>query len=126
MVVSMALALIGIGLAYLFYGGGYRDPARRFPEGAPGFVKLVQDKFRIDELYDAIIIRPLRKLAQGIFFVVDRVIIDKVLVEGSAAVVGVVGRVARSLQGGDGQSYMPISSCQSGRLPKADGASSPG
>ena len=83
MVVSTALAFVGIGLAYVFYGGGYREPARRFAEGAPGFVKLVQDKFRIDELYDALIIRPIRKVSRAIFFVVDRVIIDKILVEGS-------------------------------------------
>jgi NADH-quinone oxidoreductase subunit L len=108
MVLSTGLALVGIGLAYLFYGGGYREPARQFAAGAPGFVKLVQDKFRIDELYDALIIRPVRKVSRAIFFVVDRVIVDKILVEGSAAIVGVTGRIARTFQVGDGQSYMAV------------------
>ena len=108
MALSTLLAFVGIGLAYAFYGGGYRERAKAFAEGAPGFVKLVQDKFRIDELYDAVFIRPLRKLSQGIFFVVDRVIVDKILVEGSATVVGVFGRIARTFQTGDGQSYMAV------------------
>ena len=51
MVVATALALVGIGLAWLFYGGGYREPARKFAAAFPELVKLVQDKFRIDELY---------------------------------------------------------------------------
>jgi NADH-quinone oxidoreductase subunit L len=107
--VATVLALVGIGLAWVFYGGGYREPAAKFASAVPRFVALVRDKFRIDELYDAIIIRPLRKLSQGIFFVVDRVLIDKILVEGVGGLVSVASRVARSLQaGGDGQGYMAV------------------
>ena len=47
------LALLGIGLAWLFYGGGYREPVAQVRGRAPKLVKLVQDKFRIDELYDS-------------------------------------------------------------------------
>jgi NADH-quinone oxidoreductase subunit L len=108
MVASVVLALAGIGLAYLFYGGGYREPARKFAAAAPRFVRLVRDKFRIDELYDFLIIRPLKRLAKAIFFVVDRILIDKILVEGSAAVVDVCGRIARAVQGGDVQRYMAV------------------
>jgi NADH-quinone oxidoreductase subunit L len=108
MVASTALALVGIGLAYAFYGGGYRDPARRFAAASPGFVKLVQDKFRIDELYDALIIRPIRALSRGIYRFVDRIIVDKILVEGTGAIVDVFARIARAFQGGDGQRYMAV------------------
>jgi NADH-quinone oxidoreductase subunit L len=48
---STLIALAGIGLAYLFYGGGYRAPAHAFARRAPGLVALVRDKFRVDELY---------------------------------------------------------------------------
>jgi NADH-quinone oxidoreductase subunit L len=106
--IASALAAIGIGVAYLFYGGGYRAPAKKFAESFPGLVRLVQDKFRIDELYDFLIIRPLKRLSQGIYFIVDRILIDKILVEGTAAIVDVFGRLARAVQVGDGQRYMAV------------------
>jgi NADH-quinone oxidoreductase subunit L len=106
---ATVLALAGIVGAWMFYGGGYREPAAKFANLFPRFVSLVRDKFRIDELYDALIIRPIKKLAEGIFFVVDRVLIDKILVEGVGGLVSVASRVARSIQsGGDGQGYMAV------------------
>src|SRR5262249_40175159 len=73
---------------------------------APRFVALVRDKFRVDELYDAIFIRPLRKLSEWLFKIADRIVIDKILVEGVGMVVDVFGRFARFLQLGDAQRYM--------------------
>jgi hypothetical protein len=40
--VSLALAVGGIVLAYGFYGGGYREPARKFAAALPGLVRLAQ------------------------------------------------------------------------------------
>jgi NADH-quinone oxidoreductase subunit L len=108
MVASTLLAVIGIALAAVFYRGGYKEPARRFAAAFPGFVRLVQDKFRVDELYDTLIIRPVRSFARGLFRFVDRILIDKVVVEGTAAVVDVFSRIARAVQGGDGQRYMAV------------------
>ena len=68
----------------------------------------MQDKFRIDELYNFLFVRPIRALSRWIFFVVDRIIIDKILVGGSAALVDVFGRIARIVQMGDGQRYMAV------------------
>ncbi|HEY7376021.1 MAG TPA: NADH-quinone oxidoreductase subunit L [Polyangia bacterium] len=108
MVVSALLAGLGIALAAAFYWRGYQAPAIRFAESYPGFVRLVQDKFRIDELYDRAIIRPVRAFARGLYAFVDRVIVDKILVEGTALVVDVFSRIARAVQGGDGQRYMAV------------------
>jgi NADH-quinone oxidoreductase subunit L len=106
MVVSTVIALAGIGLAYVFYGGGYRAPAVKFAAAFPGFVRLVRDKFRVDELYDRVFVRPIRRIGKGIFFFVDRILIDKILVEGTAALTNVLARVPRWFQNGDGQGYM--------------------
>jgi NADH-quinone oxidoreductase subunit L len=106
MVGSVVLALGGMGLAWIFYGGGYREPAHQVAFQFPRFVALVRDKFRVDELYDAIFIRPLRKLSEWLFKVADRILIDKILVEGIGTVVDVFGRFARFLQLGDAQRYM--------------------
>jgi NADH-quinone oxidoreductase subunit L len=104
--ISTVLALTGIALAHVFYGGGYRAPAAKFAAAFPGFVQLVRDKFRVDELYGAVIIRPVRKLSVALFRIVDRVIIDQILVGGTAAVVDVLGRISRVFQAGDAQRYM--------------------
>jgi NADH-quinone oxidoreductase subunit L len=106
--VSTALAAIGFVIAMGFYLGGYREPARRFAAAFPGFVRLVQDKFRVDELYDAILIRPIKALARGLYTFVDRILIDKILVEGTGVLVDVFSRIARAVQGGDGQRYMAV------------------
>ncbi len=105
-VLSVLLAAAGIGLAFFFYGGGYREPAHQVAFQFPRFVALVRDKFRVDELYDAIFIRPLRKLSEWLFKLADRILIDKILVEGVGMVVDVFGRFARFLQLGDAQRYM--------------------
>jgi hypothetical protein len=108
MAVSTLLAVIGIAAAAAFYRGGYKAPARAFAAKFPGFVRLVQDKFRIDELYDTVLIRPIRAFSRGVFAFVDRIIVDKILVEGTGLIVDVFSRLARSLQGGDGQRYMAV------------------
>jgi len=105
---SIAIAGAGILLAYLFYGGGYRRPAVAFGNSAPPLVRLVRDKFRVDELYGFLIVRPIRMVARGLFLVVDRVLIDKVLVHGAALIVDVSGRLARTVQAGDAQRYVAI------------------
>jgi NADH-quinone oxidoreductase subunit L len=61
MVGATLLALLGIGLAWLFYGGGYREPSRKFAAAFPKLVKLAQDKFRIDEVYQFLIVRPIKR-----------------------------------------------------------------
>jgi NADH-quinone oxidoreductase subunit L len=106
MAVSTVIALVGIGLAYAFYGGGYREPAKKFAAAFPGFVQLVRDKFRVDELYAAVFVRPIKRIGQGLYFFVDRILIDKLLVEGTGALTGLLARVPRWFQNGDGQGYM--------------------
>src|SRR5450432_4105195 len=105
-VVSVVIAVIGMVLAWVFYGGGYREPAKKFAAAVPGFLKLVRDKFRIDELYAALFVRPIKRVGQGIYFFVDRILIDKLLVEGTGALTSLVARVPRWFQNGDGQGYM--------------------
>ena len=85
------------------------EPARRFAAArSPASSSLVQDKFRVDELYDALIIRPIKRCRARPVPFVDRIIIDKILVEGIGVVVDVFARIARAFQGGDGQRYMAV------------------
>ncbi len=60
------------------------------------------------ELYGLIIIRPLKALSRALFRFVDRILIDQVLVHGSALVIDVAARVARTFQVGDVQRYLAV------------------
>ncbi len=104
--VSTVIAAVGIGLAFMFFGGGAREPAHAFVRTLPGPVALVRDKFRIDELYAFLIVRPIRYLAQGLFYVADRFLIDKLMVNILPFFVGVAARAARILQVGDAQRFI--------------------
>jgi NADH-quinone oxidoreductase subunit L len=108
MATSSIVALAGIGLAYVFFGGGYRQPAQAFAEKMPGFVALVRDKFRVDELYAKILLRPFRLLCDIVFQLVDRILIDKILIGGWTLVADTVGRVFRFFQAGDVQRYLAV------------------
>jgi NADH-quinone oxidoreductase subunit L len=105
---STAIALLGIWLGYLFYGGGYRAPAVAFAQKMPGLVRLVRDKFRVDELYGFLVVRPLRWLCHALFLVVDRVLIDRILVGAGAFAVDLAGRAFRFVQAGDVQRYLAV------------------
>jgi NADH-quinone oxidoreductase subunit L len=105
---SVLLAAAGAGVAWVFFGGGYRPPARAFVAAVPRLVALVRDKFRIDELYDLIIVRPIKALSRGLFLVVDRILIDRILVHGFVLAVDLFGRVARLFQTGDAQRYVAV------------------
>jgi NADH-quinone oxidoreductase subunit L len=105
---STVLAAIGIGLAYLFYGGGYRSPARGFGATFPGLISLARQAFKVDQLYDLIIIRPLKALSRALFRFVDRILIDQVMVHGTALVVDIASRVTRTFQVGDVQRYLAV------------------
>jgi NADH-quinone oxidoreductase subunit L len=106
--ISTVIALAGIGLAYVFYGGGYRAPAHAFAQRLPGLVSLARDKFRIDELYGFIIVRPLQAICRVVFQIVDRILIDKVLIGGWAFVADLAGRACRFVQVGDVQRYLAV------------------
>ena len=108
---AMVLALGGIGLACVFYGGGYREPARRFAAAAsPSFVKLVQRQVpHRRALRVPVIVRPVKRIGEAIYFFVDRILIDKILV-GVPAAVGRLLRPARAQVPGSGdvQRYMAV------------------
>ena len=108
MLMSTAIAISGIVLAKLFFGGGVREPARRFVAALPRLVAAVRGKFFVDEIYDWLVVRPLHGLARGFFVAVDRVLIDKLLVGGWTALVDTVGRLLRLVQAGDVQRYLAI------------------
>jgi len=105
--VATASGLIGIGLAWTLYGKGPSPWVDRFTAGAGRpLYQASRNKLWVDELYDLILIRPFRVLAQGLLSVVDRFVIDTVVVNGSAVVMATFSRVVSWIQNGQVQRYL--------------------
>jgi NADH-quinone oxidoreductase subunit L len=62
----------------------------------------------VDELYDAVVVGPLKKVAHALWRFVDAFVIDGLLVNGTARAVAAFGSVFRVLQNGDAQRYAAV------------------
>jgi NADH-quinone oxidoreductase subunit L len=103
---SVLVAVAGWMVARRFYVGFEPfAPARRLAERFPFVHKLLLNKYWVDELYDAAVIRPIHGLARFLWKVVDVVIIDTLFVNGSAFVVELTGDFLRFLQTGNVRNY---------------------
>jgi NADH-quinone oxidoreductase subunit L len=102
-------ALLGGGAAAFAYLKFFPS---RVGQPVPAFARAVRrtalNKFYVDELYEFIIIRPVKFVAFILFRVVDALVIDTVLVRGTAYVTEKVGLGLRRLQTGDAQAYAAI------------------
>ncbi len=103
MLIATVLAIAGATVAYVFY--------IRMP-GLPMVLswrlrrvyELLLDKYRIDELYNAIIVAPYVRLSTFLWKIVDQELIDG-FVNGLAGAVGANGRLWRQAQTGNVQHY---------------------
>ena len=102
--VSVAVAIIGILVAWNWYAKRRGEPAARVAASFPALYRLVAEKFRIDELYGVLFVKPFAWLARVLWKVVDVLIIDGVLNAG-AFLVELVGDVLRFLQTGNVRNY---------------------
>ena len=102
--VSVAAALAGLLIARNWYVRQQGRPADRIAASFPAAYALVAEKFRVDELYDAILVRPFDRLALVLWKVVDVLVIDGILNAG-AFLVELVGDLLRFLQTGNVRNY---------------------
>jgi NADH-quinone oxidoreductase subunit L len=99
--ISVLLVFVG---GYVTYAGWVRshegDPARVLGRYRPA----VERAFYVDELYDALFVRPARGLARGVVFA-DRVVVDT-YVEGSGTTARLAAAALRLTQTGNVQTYL--------------------
>ena len=95
---ATASALLGIALAFVFYR---RTPAlpSRLASRFPGVYRLLAGKYFIDEVYDAVVVRPLVRGAEKVYERFDLRVIDGAL-NGSAVAAGLAGKGLNFLQSG--------------------------
>jgi NADH-quinone oxidoreductase subunit L len=84
-VLSVGLALAGILLARSLYGGdGGAERGLAFEERYPTLHRLLANKWYVDELYDALVVRPLYGLSWVFYRVVDMLVVDGSIRAGAA------------------------------------------
>jgi NADH-quinone oxidoreductase subunit L len=77
MLLSVAIALAGIGLAWRFYGRDRGlERGHAIADRFPGLHRLLVHKYYVDEIYDAAIVRPLRALSRFFWKGIDGKVID--------------------------------------------------
>jgi len=105
---AVAIAVTGIWLARTRLDPAALVPAARAP-AETGFQKLLLEKWRVDELYDAAIVRPIVWVSRNVLWkVVDAIAIDGLAVNGTAVVARTVGWLGTRLQTGQVGTYVTL------------------
>ncbi len=104
MIVSTLVAFAGIGVATVFF---LRRPERadRLAASMPGLHRLLLNKYYVDEIYDAVVVQPVKRVSQTFLWRG----MDAGLIDGSVNAVGHIVRgwsaVLRRLQTGSVRAY---------------------
>jgi NADH-quinone oxidoreductase subunit L len=105
---AWAIALGGSLIGFFMYGRGWLKLPAALATALPKTYALMVDKFRVDELYEAAVIGPLKSLAHGLWRFVDVTIIDGLFVNGIPRLLGFLGGTLRLAQNGDIQRYAAL------------------
>jgi NADH-quinone oxidoreductase subunit L len=90
---------VGTALAWWMYVARKGEPARRAADALPALYRLVLDKWRVDELYDATVIAAVDSLAET-SAAFDRAFVDGIIARLTALVVAAAGTILRAFQNG--------------------------
>ena len=100
MIVSVIVALAGIGIAAYFFLKNRQAADRAAPRSFPASTACCRTSYYVDEIYDAAVVQPIHIVSEdGLWKGVDAGVIDRT-VNGVAGVVGGSGEVLRRLQTG--------------------------
>ena len=103
MATSVSVAAVGISLAYFFYVARPEIPGQ-LAQQAAALYRLIQNKYYVDELYDATVVKPIVAGSRLLWRWFDVAVVDGA-VNGAAAFVAGNARLWRRLQTGNVQHY---------------------
>lgn len=101
--IAVAGALFSIGLAYTMYVKEKQVPSE--DQQYFGLGKVIYNKMYIDEIYDALFVKPIQKVSEILHKVVDQILIDGI-VNLTARVTMTSGNIIRSIQTGQSAYYI--------------------
>jgi NADH-quinone oxidoreductase subunit L len=103
MMVSSLIAIVGIALAAFMYLKRPTLPDT-LAAGFPGVYQFLLNKGHVDDLYDAVIVQPVKALSEGVLWRFDAKVIDGA-VNGAGRAVVETGSVVRQIQTGSMRAY---------------------
>ena len=103
---STLVAATGVGLAFAMYRAGPSEQAAQLTASARPIHNILYGKYYVDELYDLVIVRGLRWVAQALFHVVDRLVIDLGMVRVPGYILLGLSQLGRLAQDGEVQTYL--------------------
>lgn len=101
-IVMAAGTLAGLGgifVAYSIYLGADGAPARNLAAQFPRLHALLMDKWRVDELYEAVVLRPIHFFGYALAGI-DKAFVDGLLARATALVTSLAGRATARMQTG--------------------------
>jgi NADH-quinone oxidoreductase subunit L len=105
---AWGVAAVGTAIAWAMYAGAWREAPEKLARTFPALYRFAYEKFRVDELYEAIVLEPVKYVAYILWRVVDVFAIDGLFVNGAARTVALVGGAVRVFQNGDVQRYAAV------------------
>jgi NADH-quinone oxidoreductase subunit L len=96
--------LIGSSLAFYMYVLAKGAPAQALAERFPALHQLLYEKWRVDELYDEVVVGSLESLADAAVWF-DRWVVDGIIARLTALIVTLWGHLLRTFQTGHAQAY---------------------
>jgi NADH-quinone oxidoreductase subunit L len=108
--IATMASIVAIVAAWFLYGREYgeglkKEPSATIDTPAKAIRNVVANKYYVDELYDFIIVRPIKMIAYVLWKIADSLLIDGV-VNAAAWIVGFVGKIVKAFQNGDVQRYV--------------------
>ncbi len=103
MAISVVVGLAGMGLGYYLYVLR-ADLAENMRSGFPGMHRVLSNKYYVDEIYNAVFVKPLRQVSIFLWRIVDVILIDGVVI-GFGRLSQFSGEVLRLFQTGAVQVY---------------------
>ncbi|TAF31680.1 MAG: NADH-quinone oxidoreductase subunit L [Cytophagales bacterium] len=101
--VSVTVALVSAFVAFSMYGKGKNVPAD--DKSYSGAVKVVYNKYYVDELYDSIFVKPMMALSSICYSFIDNKVLDAI-VEGVGQITRGTSERLRMLQTGNTSYYL--------------------
>ena len=106
--IAVAVAVVGIVGAWQLLKPQRLVPARSAPEER-GFARVLRNKWYVDEIYDALIVRPLVWFSRVVLWQeIDQLVVDGAAVNGAARGARALGWANRWLQTGQVGTYVAV------------------
>jgi NADH-quinone oxidoreductase subunit L len=106
--ISVVVSLVGIAVAYSLYISKNLVPASEEPIGF--LHKLTSNKFYFDEIYDAVVVKPIN-LISGIFAILIDILFINLFVEGIGILIKGISTLLKSTQAGKATGYAFLMFC---------------